>query len=69
MSAYEMKLKTKYENLGYKFLCDVVGSNVTQVTQRVSNQFGKRVFSVQGDCVHFDPRKKRGYSRYLVFEK
>lgn len=72
MSEYEKGIVERHKKNGYKFLCDCVGENQRDVARYVARIFGisiNEVMCIQGECLAFNEKRKKGYSRWLAFKK
>lgn len=72
MSSYEIGIKNEYVKNGYKFICDIVAENSDAAFRRGAALGGiarNKIVCVQGECIAFNSMNRKGFSRWLLFEK
>ena len=72
MSIYEIKLKNDYVEKGYRFLSDIIAESADEAVKCASFKHripNKKILCLQGECIAFNSTRKRGLSRWLLFEK
>ena len=72
MSSYEIGLKNEYINKGYRYIGDFVSETSEEAVRRginVGRTTRDKIVCIQGECVAFNKNRRKGISRWLLFEK